>query len=344
MKAIGFYKASPITASDSLIDLELPEPALLDHDLLVAVKAVSVNPVDVKVRAGSTPPEGQPRILGWDATGVVQKVGAKVTRFKAGDRVWYAGDINRPGSNSALQAVDERIVGPMPKSLDFAHAAALPLTAITAWELLFDRLKVQDADPTAPGVLLVIGAAGGVGSVLIQLARALTGLTVIGTASRAQTREWVLAKGAHHVIDHHQAWAPQLRELGIAQVSHVIGLNHTASYLAQIVEVLQAEGQLALIDDPQTLDIKPFKAKSLSVHWELMFTRSTYRTATLSRQHDVLRRLAELVDQGVVTTTLTQRIVGINADTLKKAHALVESGAMLGKVVLEDFDAARPRA
>jgi len=337
MKAIGFYKPSPLSASDALVDLNLPEPTLKDHDLLIEVKAVSVNPVDVKVRASSTPPEGEARILGWDATGIVRKVGPKASLFKPGDRVWYAGDITRPGSNSELQAVDERIVGPMPTSLGFAEAAALPLTGITAWELLFDRLKVHEADPSTNGALLVVGAAGGVGSVLIQLARALTGLTIIGTASRTETRDWVLSKGAHHVLDHSQPWQPQLQELGIDEVSHVIGLNHTASYLKQIVDVLQPEGQLALIDDPEVLDIRAFKGKSLSVHWELMFTRSMYATATQHKQHDLLRRLSQLVDQGAVTTTLTQRIDGINAANLKKAHALVETGAMRGKVVLEGF-------
>ncbi|WP_437882275.1 zinc-binding alcohol dehydrogenase family protein [Pseudomonas sp. LRF_L74] len=337
MKAIGFYHALPIDDPQSLVDLELPEPTLRDHDLLVEVKAVSVNPVDVKVRAGSTPPAGQPRILGWDASGIVRKVGSRVSCFREGDRVWYAGDITRPGSNAELQAVDERIVGPMPTSLGFAEAAALPLTAITAWELLFDRLKVQDLEPMTNGTLLVVGAAGGVGSVLIQLARHLTGLTVIGTASRPETREWVSAKGAHHVIDHHQPWAEQLQRLGISDVTHVIGLNHTETYLQQIVDVLRPEGQLALIDDPQVLDIRPFKAKSLSVHWELMFTRSMFNTASLARQHKLLRRVSELVDAGVVSSTLTQALAGINAANLKRAHALIETGATRGKIVLEGF-------
>lgn len=337
MKAIGFYKPSPITQADALVDLDLPTPTPGDHDLLVEVKAVSVNPVDVKVRANATPPEGQPRIPGWDAAGVVRAVGAKASLFKVGDRVWYAGAIDRPGSNQELQLVDERIVGPMPASLDFAQAAALPLTTLTAWELLFDRLQVQHADPAQDNRLLVIGAAGGVGSILLQLARALTGLTVIGTASRPATREWVQAQGAHHVIDHSQPWAPQLKALGMDDVSHVIGLNHTESYIAQIVEVLRPEGQLALIDDPKTLDIVPFKAKSVSVHWEFMYTRSLFKTSTLARQHDILRRVAKLVDDGLVDSTLTEKIAGINAANLKRAHALVEQGGMRGKVVLEGF-------
>jgi len=337
MKAIGFYKPLPIGDIDSLVDIELPDPVAEDFDLLVEVKAVSVNPVDVKVRASATPPEGQARILGWDAAGIVRSVGAKVTRFKPGDRVWYAGDLTRPGTNAQLQLVDERIVGHMPASLDFAQAAALPLTAITAWELLFDRLKVQHVDPTHESTLLIIGAAGGVGSILVQLARQLTGLTVIGTASREETREWVSSLGAHHVIDHGKPWAEQLQAQGITQVSHVIGLNHTDSYLGQIAEVLEPEGQLALIDDPAVMDIRSFKAKSISVHWELMFTRSMFATRTMDRQHDLLNRVASLIDRGVLRTTVSQHIEGINAENLRKAHALIEHGSARGKIVLEGF-------
>ncbi|MDO9402502.1 MAG: zinc-binding alcohol dehydrogenase family protein [Polaromonas sp.] len=335
MKAVGFYQPLPVDHADAMVDLELPEPVATGHDLLVEVRAVSVNPVDVKIRARAVPPEGQARVIGWDAAGIVRAVGDKVTRFKAGDRVWYAGDLNRPGSNADLQLVDERIVGPMPESLGFAEAAALPLTSLTAWELLFDRLQVQQADPVQDNRLLVIGAAGGVGSILLQLARQLTGLTVVATASREETRAWALAQGAHHVIDHHQPWAGQLAALGMADVSHVIGLNHTDAYVKLIVDVLRPEGQLALIDDPAVFDIAPFKAKSLSVHWELMFTRSLFNTVTLARQHDILRRVARLVDDGVLHTTMTQRIAGISATTLRQAHALIEQGGMRGKIVLE---------
>ncbi|MBT9432928.1 zinc-binding alcohol dehydrogenase family protein [Candidatus Sodalis endolongispinus] len=334
MHAFGFYQPLPITAPDALVELDLPEPTLGDYDLLVEVKAIAVNPVDVKVRAGSTPPKGEARVPGWDAAGIVLGTGARVSRFAVGDRVWYAGDIRRAGSYAERQAVDERLVGPMPASLDFAEAAALPLTAITAWELLFDRLKVQQRDPAAPGALLVIGAAGGVGSILLQLARALTGLTLVATASRDETRRWVRDQGAHAVIDHSQPWAPQLAQQGITDVSNVIGLNHTASYIPQIIEVLAPEGQLALIDDPQQFDIVPFKSKSISVHWELMFTRSLYHTATQERQHALLRRVAWLVDQGVIRTTLTRRFDGITLDNLRQAHTLLEQGATRGKIVL----------
>lgn len=334
MKAIGFYKNHPVDYPDSLVDVDIETPELGDFDLLVEVKAVSVNPVDTKIRMGGTIPSDQPRIIGWDAAGIVQKVGAKASRFAPGDRVWYAGDINRPGSNSELQAVDERIVGRMPASLDFAEAASLPLTAITAWELLFDRLQAHTADPTEHNVLLIIGAAGGVGSILTQLARRLTGLTVIGTASRPETQEWVLRHGADYVIDHHQPWAPQLAKLGIKEVSHVVGLNYSARYIAQIAEIMRPEGQFALIDDAKDLDIGPFKSKSISIHWELMYTRPIFKTRTISRQHALLNRLSQLVDAGDIKHTLTKRISGFNALSLRDAHRLVEAGDMIGKVVV----------
>ena len=337
MKAVGYYKPLPITEPESLLDIELPEPTLREHDLLVAVKAISVNPVDTKVRAGKTPISGQPQVLGWDASGVVEAVGPKVTRFRPGDHVWYAGDLTRTGSNAERQAVDERIVGIKPNSIGFAEAAALPLTAITAWELLFDRLRVRDADPTANGRLLVIGAAGGVGSILVQLARKLTGLTVIATASRKETREWVMEMGAHHTIDHRKLWKEQLGALGFDDVTHVVSLNQTGSYIPQIVEVLRPEGQLALIDDPKVLDVVPFKMKSLSVHWEFMFTRSMFNTTTQSRQHDLLNRVATLIDNGTIRSTMTKRVTGISADNLKSVHAQIEAGGTRGKIVLDGF-------
>jgi zinc-binding alcohol dehydrogenase family protein len=334
MKAIAFYQNHPIDHPDALRNIELPMPELRDHDLLVEVRAVSVNPVDTKIRRGGDIPQGGARVAGWDAAGIVRATGPLASRFKPGERVWYAGDITRPGSNSELHAVDERIVGPMPTSLDFAQAASLPLTTITAWELLFDRLRVHAADPSEDNVLLVVGAAGGVGSVLTQLARELTGLTVIGTASRPETREWVLAHGAHYVINHREDWAPQLAALGIEHVTHVAGLNNSAGYVPQIAAVLRPEGQFALIDDPVGLDIGPFKSKSISIHWELMFTRPMFATRTIARQHDLLRRAAQLVDQGRLKHTMTRRIDGINAAGLIEAHALVEAGNMMGKVVV----------
>ncbi|MBK0095541.1 zinc-binding alcohol dehydrogenase family protein [Erwinia sp. S63] len=334
MKAIGFYQNHTVDHPDALQDVQLPEPVLRDYDLLVEVQAVSVNPVDTKIRIKGDIPEGLPRILGWDAAGIVRATGPLATRFKPGDRVWYAGDITRPGCNSEFHAVDERIVGPMPASLDFAQAASLPLTTITAWELLFDRLQLHAADPTDHNVLLVTGAAGGVGSILTQLARKLTGATVIGTASRQESREWAMAHGAHHVIDHSQPWAPQLAKLGIKHVTHVAGLNDSARYVPQIAAVMRPEGKFALIDDPLNLDISPFKGKSISIHWELMYTRPIYTTDTLTRQHALLRRAAELIDSGDIVHTLTTQVDGLNAASLKRAHELVEKGNMIGKVVV----------
>ena len=337
MKAVGFYRSLPIDQAESLLDIELPKPMPGEFDLLVEVKAVSVNPVDTKVRMRVTPPAGKAQVLGWDAAGVVRAVGSKVSLFKPGDRVWYAGDVGRPGSNSELHLVDERIVGPMPASLDFVAAAALPLTAITAWELLFDRLKVLQADPTRDNKLLVIGAAGGVGSILVQLARQLSGWTVIGTASRTPSRDWIIAQGAHYVIDHSKPLAGELSSAGLGQMSAVISLTHTDDYLAQIVEVLKPEGQLALIDDPKALDVLPFKRKSLSVHWESMFTRSTFATPDMIRQHHILGQVASLVDRGVLRSTAAERFGRINAENLRRAHALLESGQSRGKIVLESF-------
>lgn len=337
MKAVGYFQSLPIDHAESLIDLAVAEPVPGDFDLLVEVKAVSVNPIDTKVRMRAASTDGQPRILGWDAAGIVRAVGAKVSRFQPGDRVWYAGDVTRAGSNSELHRVDERIVGPMPASLDYAAAAALPLTAITAWELLFDRLKVLSADPARDNRLLVIGAGGGVGSILIQLARQLTGWTVIGTASRPQTQAWVSELGAHHVIDHSKPLAEGLQAAGIAQISAAIGITHTDEYLPQMVDLLEAEGQFALIDDPKSLDVLAFKRKSLSVHWESMFTRSTFRTPQLARQGEILRRVAQLVDLGIVRSTVAEHFGAINAANLKRAHALLESGQSRGKIVLEGF-------
>ncbi len=312
----------------------MPRPSPGPRDLLVEVKAVSVNPVDTKVRAGTFTRE--PKILGWDAAGIVREVGPQVTLFKPGDQVYYAGSIARPGSNSEYHLVDERIVGHQPLSLDAAQAAALPLTAITAWELLFDRLGVAEGGGEGDA-LLIVGAAGGVGSMLVQLARQLTRLTVIGTASRAETADWVRELGAHHVIDHSAPLQGQLQALGIESVSHVASLTHTEQHFSQLVEVLRPQGRLGVIDDPRTLDVMPLKRKSLSLHWELMFTRSLYETDDMVRQHELLERVAELIDQGTLRTTLGEHFGAITAANMRRAHALVESGKARGKIVLEGF-------
>jgi zinc-binding alcohol dehydrogenase family protein len=335
MKALVYTQHGlPIDDPAALVEMTLPDPVPGPRDLLVRVHAVSVNPVDVKVRAGAAVTE--PRVLGWDAAGTVEAVGSDVTAFQPGDEVYYAGSITRPGSYSELHLVDERIVGHKPKSLDFADAAALPLTSLTAWELLFDRLKVPEQGGQGR-TLLIVGAAGGVGSVLTQLARKLTGLTVIGTASRPETQAWVRTLGAHHVVDHAQPMKAQLAALGFAHADIVIGLTHTEQHYADIVDILAPQGQFALIDDPATLDAMPLKRKSISLHWELMFTRSMYETADMQRQREILDRVAGLVDSGALQTTVGERIGSITAQNMRRAHAIVESQKARGKLVLAGF-------
>ena len=337
MKAVGYHESLPITEARSLLDLELPDPRPDGRDLLVRIEAVSVNPVDTKMRMRSTPATGEAAVLGWDACGVVVETGAEATLFQPGDEVWYAGSIARPGTNSELHLVDERIVGRKPGSLDFAQAAALPLTSITAWELLFDRLGVAPGKRYGDQSLLIVGAAGGVGSILTQLAHRLTGLRVIGTASRPATVEWVHSLGADEVIDHGRPLSEELRRVGIPNVTHVASLTKTDLHFPEIVEALAPQGRLALIDDPGPIDIGQLKRKSLSLHWELMFTRSLFETADMIAQHRLLDEVAELVDVGVIRTTVGEHFGSINAENLKRAHALVESGRSRGKIVLEGF-------
>ena len=337
MKAVGYYQSLPISAEASLVDLELPDPQPASRDLLVQVKAVSVNPVDTKVRMRQTPQAGETQVLGWDAAGVVIATGPEAQLFETGDEVWYAGSLVRPGTNSELHLVDERIVGKKPQSLDFAQAAALPLTTITAWELLFDRFGVPAGKRSTGDSLLIIGAAGGVGSILIQLARRLTAMTVIGTASRQETADWVLALGAHHVIDHSKPLSAELKRIGFAAVTHVASLTQTDAHFPQIVESLTPQGKFGLIDDPKPIDINQLKRKSISLHWELMFTRPLFGTADMIAQHRLLSDAAELVDAGVVRTTFAEHFGRINAANLKRAHALIESGKARGKIVLEGF-------
>lgn len=335
MKAVAFRENLPVEREDCLVDVELARPEARGRDLLVRIEAVAVNPVDTKVRRFHAPPaDGAWRVPGWDAAGVVEAVGEQVTRFRPGDRVWYAGDLTRQGSNAEYQAVDERLVGRMPSSLGFAEAAALPLTAITAWELLFDRLQLRDAE----GRLLIVGAAGGVGSIMIQLARALTRATVIATASRSETIDWVTALGAHHVIDHRRPLTEALRDAGIASVTHAASLTHTDHHYPQIVEALAPQGRLGLIDDPaHPLDVLALKRKSLSLHWELMFTRSLYQTGDMAEQGRLLDEVADMVDAGRVRSTLGDHFGVINAANLRRAHALLESGRARGKIVLQGF-------
>ncbi|GAA4342699.1 zinc-binding alcohol dehydrogenase family protein [Pigmentiphaga soli] len=336
MKAVAYYRCLPIADEQSLMNVELPAPVPGERDLLVEVRAVSVNPVDTKVRASRQPKGGEPVVLGWDAAGVVRAVGAGVTLFRPGDRVWYAGTIGRPGTNSELHAVDERIVGRMPDTLEFAAAAALPLTSITAWELLFDRLGVPQGGGHGDA-LLVVGAAGGVGSILVQLARKLTGITVIGTASRPETRAWLQELGAHHVIDHRQPLADGLRAAGVPEVRYIASLTHTGQHYPQLVEAVAPQGRIGVIDDPEAFDVRLLKGKSVSLHWESMFTRSVYGTADQIRQHELLDRVAQLVDDGTLRSTASEHFGTISAANLKRAHALLESGKARGKIVLEGF-------
>lgn len=336
MKAVGYRQPLPIDDPASLEDLELPAPTAGGRDLLVRVKAISVNPVDTKVRKGVAPEAGQAKVLGWDAVGTVEAIGGSVTGFKPGDRVYYAGSIVRPGANSELHVVDERIAALAPKSLDDAQAAALPLTTITAYELLFDRFGVPK-NGGAGQTLLIVGGAGGVGSILIQLARQLTQLRVVATASRAETRAWCLALGAHAVIDHAKPLAAELKAAGIGEVDMVASLTQTEQHYAQIIESLRPQGRLAVIDDMKVFDAMPLKSKSISLHWELMFTRSKYGTPDLARQGELLAEVAALVDAGRIRTTANASFGTINAANLRKAHALIESGKAQGKVVLAGF-------
>ena len=336
MKAVALTRYLPIDDPQSLLDVELPQPSPpTGHDLLVRIEAVSVNPVDTKVRSPKPQVEAQPKVLGYDAAGVIEAVGDDVTLFKPGDGVYYAGDVTRSGSNAQYQLVDERLVGSKPHSLDFAQAAALPLTAITAWELLFQRMPF-DADNGGKGKsLLVIAGAGGVGSIAIQLARR-AGFTVIATASRAETVDWCKAMGAHHVIDHRQPLAPQLAALGFEQVDAAINLADTARYWETIGELLVPQGHLGLIVEPNgALNLgDPYKSKCIGIHWEMMFARSRFRTPDQDEQGRILDRVAALIDAGELRGTHGETLGPINAVNLREAHRRLESGSTIGKLVL----------
>lgn len=335
MKAVALTRYLPIDDPRSLLDVELPMPVAHGHDLLVRIEAVSVNPVDTKVRAPKPQTEASPRVLGYDAAGVVEAVGEDVTLFKPGDAVYYAGDITRPGSNAEYQLVDERLVGRRPASLDAAQAAALPLVAITAWELLFQRMPYA---PDAGGQgksLLVIGGAGGVGSIAIQLARR-AGFAVIATASRPESIAWCTAMGAHHVIDHRQPLAAQLQTLGFAQVDAVLNLADTERYWDAVGEMLAPQGHVGLIVEPAgALKIgDPYKAKCIGIHWEMMFARPRFRTADMDEQGRILGRIADLFDAGELRSIHRGTLAPINATTLRESHRRLESGATIGKLVL----------
>jgi zinc-binding alcohol dehydrogenase family protein len=337
MKAVGYKKSLPIDAADALIDFETAKAEPHGRDVRVSVKAVSANPVDYKVRKRAAPAEGQIKILGFDAAGIVDAVGPGVTLFKPGDEVFYAGSILRQGTNSEFHLVDERIVGRKPKTISFVQAAALPLTSITAWELLFDRLGAVPGKSVDPRTLLVVGGAGGVGSIMIQLARRLTGLNVVATASRAESQQRCLELGAHAVVDHAQPMKEQIERLRVPAVGLVASLTNTDQHYKALAELMAPQGKYGLIDDPPEFNVGVFKGKAISIHWESMFTRSSFQTQDMIGQHNLLNDVADLIDKGVLRTTLDQNFGTINAANLKRAHALLESGKSRGKIVLEGW-------
>jgi NADPH2:quinone reductase len=334
MKAIALTRYLPITDPESLVDVDLPQPAASGHDLLVRVEAVSVNPVDTKVRSPKPQVEATPKVLGYDAAGIVEAVGDAVTLFKPGDAVYYAGDITRPGSNAQLQLVDERIVGRKPASLDFAQAAALPLTSLTAWELLFERFGFDEGGTDAGRSVLIIAGAGGLGSIAIQIAKH-AGLNVIATASRSETIDWCKRMGADHVIDHRQPLRPQLQDAGFKHVDAIACFTGAEPYWTQLADLIAPQGRIGLVVGLRgPLDLELLKNKSASVHWEFMFTRAMFATADMVRQHEILDRVAGLVETGTLRTTLTETLAPINAANLREAHRQLESGATIGKLVL----------
>jgi len=334
MRAIAVMARLPISDPGSLVDITLPEPpAPSGHDMLVEVEAVSVNPVDTKQRSAGGKPEA-PRVLGYDAAGIVLAVGPDVTLFRPGDAVYYAGDVSRPGTNAERHLVDSRVCGPKPRTLDFAQAAAIPLTAITAWESFFDRMHIDPHGRHRGATLLIIGGAGGVGSIGIQIAK-MAGLTVLATASRPETVDWVKSLGADHVIDHTQPLGPQIEALGMKHVDYIANFNNTDRYWDAMGELIRPQGAIALIVGATgALDMERCRAKCISVCWESMFTRPRFRTPDIAEQHNLLRRVAELIDAGTFRGTLREKLGPIDAATLRRAHAAVESGRTIGKVVV----------
>lgn len=339
MKAISYYQPLPSSDPQSLVEVNVTAPVPGPRDLLVEVRAISVNPVDTKIRSGGGPvaPGQALKILGWDAAGVVKQVGAEVRHFAPGDEVYYAGAVDCPGSYAELQCVDERLVGRKPKTLSFVQAAALPLTTITAWEMMFDRMRI---DPGDHGAILIVGGAGGVGSIAIQLARQLTGLTVIATASRPETQDWCRQMGAHHVIDHGQPLAAQIKAIVPEGVTHVLALTRTEDHYDEIIEAMAPQSAIALIENPaRPLELTKLKPKSISLHWEFMFTRARYQTKDMHKQGELLNQVSRLVDAGQIQTTLKTDLSPITAPNLRQAHSLIESGRSIGKVALAGFEA-----
>ena len=338
MKAVGLYRNLPSDDPESLVDVEIPKPAPAGRELLVEVRAISVNPVDYKVRARPDPNLPGPRILGWDVAGVVREVGPSAQLFKPGHEVYYAGSINKPGGNSEFHVVDERIVGHKPRKLGFAAAAALPLTTLTAWEGLFDQLGVSRSGGHGGKTLLLIGAAGGVGSIAIQLAKKLAGLRVIGTASRPESSRWVQELGADAVVDHTGDLAAQMSAAGMPEADYVFCLTDATPYFPRFAPITRAQGKLCLIvSQSGPVELTALMQKSISIHWEFMFTRSLFQTPDMQRQHEILEEAAALIDDGTLRTTLAESLGPINAANLRRAHQMLERGRTIGKLVLEGF-------
>lgn len=335
MKAVAFTHSRPISAEDALLDVHLPAPEARQHDLLVEVKAVSVNPLDIRIRRYDDP-LGTPRVLGFDASGIVRGVGSEVRNFGIGDEVYYAGVPTRQGANAELHLVDERVVGRKPKTLSFAQAAALPLTGLTAWEMLFERFRIP-RDQSSAGNLLIIGGAGGVGSIAIQLAAELTDLTVIATASRPETAEWCTSLGAHHVIDHGRSMAAQITSLDLAPPDYIFCTTHVETHWNEMTRMLAEDGSIGIIERGAPLNISALWEKSASIHTEYVFARGIRNTRIVSAQHRTLEAIAHLVDSGVLRTTMTDNYGSINAENLKRAHAAIETSRVRGKIVLEGF-------
>lgn len=335
MRAVGFLKSLPIDAAESLFEVELPDPKPEVNDLLVEIEAVSVNPADAKrrIRTAVDTPHETPFILGYDAVGIVVECGAEVTGFKPGDRVWYAGDANRPGSYASMQCVDHRIAAHAPKSVSPEAAASLPLVSLTAWEILFERLQVPQGE--TPFSLLIIGGAGGVGSITAQIARKLTNATVIATASRPETAEWCRKMGAHHVVNHRDLVA-ETRKAGFQTVDYIVQYADTAQHWDAMCELIAPQGRIGtIVETSENLDVSKLQGKSAALMWELMFTRSLFGTPDMYKQGQILAHMAGLVDDGVIATTETKVLQGLSAETLKQAHQIIEKAAMIGKLVIK---------
>ena len=340
MKAIGVYQYLPASDPDCFAEIHLEKPQPSHRDLLVKVKAVSVNPVDYKIRQSVKEKRVTPRILGWDAAGIVEQVGDRVSLFKPGDEVYYAGSITRPGSNSEYQLVDERIVGKKPATLSFSEAAALPLTTITAWEALFERLGIepQQTPKNQASKVLIIGGAGGVGSIGIQLAAQVAGLQVIATASRKESIDWCLAMGSNYCIDYHEPFASSLEKIAVKEVDYILCFNDTERHFKDMADVIKPQGKIcSIVEAKHPLDMNLIKSKSVTFAWEFMFTKSMYETEDMQCQHELLNQVADFVDRGILKTTVTQNLGSLNAINLAKAHALLESGKTIGKLVLSEI-------